>query len=172
VASPLVLSAQDSGAHVSACSRYRYRLWRSWGPGPSLAYVMLNPSTADASKDDPTIRKCIGFAKRNGFDGIEVVNLFAWRATEPRDLLRAMDAGDLIVGPENNLTTMDVINRAATIVAAWGVVPSARLRWRADDVLATLKRYAQDRLWHLGLTRDKHPRHPLMTGYRDLERWR
>ncbi|TMF61888.1 MAG: DUF1643 domain-containing protein, partial [Chloroflexi bacterium] len=68
------------GATFSADRRYRYRLWRRWdGARPVVAFVMLNPSTADARRDDPTIRRCIGFAKSWGFGGVEVVNLFAYR---------------------------------------------------------------------------------------------
>src|SRR5689334_20041621 len=70
-------------AVLSPCGLYRYRLTRRWGDGPALLFVMLNPSTADATEDDPTIRRCTGFAKREGMPAIEVVNLFAWRATDP-----------------------------------------------------------------------------------------
>ena len=77
------------GAVISDCKRYRYRLWRIWNGSQSrLVFVMLNPSTADGEQDDPTIRKCVGFAERLGYGGIEVVNLFAWRATDPRRATR------------------------------------------------------------------------------------
>ena len=77
-------------ATISEDGLYRYALSRTWeGPIWSLAFIMLNPSTADATEDDPTIRKCIGFAQRNGCNAIEVVNLFAFRATDPNDLRRA-----------------------------------------------------------------------------------
>jgi hypothetical protein len=74
------------GALLSEDGRYRYRLWRLWDDlAPVMVWVMLNPSTADADLDDPTIRKCIGFAKANRHGGIIVVNLFAWRATDPKE---------------------------------------------------------------------------------------
>jgi len=79
-------------ATFSACGRFRYRLSRTWRPGPPLLFVMLNPSTADAREDDPTLRRCLGFAQRAGFGALEVVNLFAYRATDPRDL-RAAGSG-------------------------------------------------------------------------------
>jgi hypothetical protein len=76
-----------SGAELSACRTYRYRLWRQWDADLApVVWVMLNPSTADESADDPTIRKCIGFAQRWGYGGIEVVNLYAYRSPDPRQL--------------------------------------------------------------------------------------
>ena len=88
----------EAGALLSSCGTYRYRLWRYWHTEREpLIFIMLNPSTADAMQDDPTIRKCIGFAKRLGFGGIEVVNLFAYRATDPRDLR----ANGYQVGPDD-----------------------------------------------------------------------
>lgn len=75
---------QLRGAVISDDGRYRYRLWRTWAPElPRMAWIMLNPSTADAEVDDPTIRRCVGFAKREGCGGIEVVNLYAYRSTDP-----------------------------------------------------------------------------------------
>ncbi len=88
-------------AVLSECARYRYRLDRAWerddhGLG-TVTWVMLNPSTADADVDDPTIRRCIGFSKAWGYNALTVVNLFAWRATSPRDLCAVEDP----VGPDN-----------------------------------------------------------------------
>ena len=70
-------------AIISPCGRYRYRLDRRWGDGRTMGFIMLNPSTADAENDDPTIRRCIGFAKREGCDAIAVVNLYALREGRP-----------------------------------------------------------------------------------------
>ena len=76
----------ERNAVISACGRYRYLLTRRVGPGTrAVTFIMLNPSTADATRDDPTIRRCIGFARSWGIGGVDVVNLFAFRATEPRD---------------------------------------------------------------------------------------
>jgi hypothetical protein len=80
----------DRGATLSDCGRYRYRLWRRWADGPTVLFVMLNPSTADADVDDPTIRRCIGFARSWGAGALEVVNLYAWRATQPAELKAAV----------------------------------------------------------------------------------
>jgi hypothetical protein len=107
------------GALLSADGRYRYRLWRLWDDLlPIMVWVMLNPSTADADVDDPTIRKCVGFAKANGYGGIIVVNLFAWRATDPKELPRVADP----VGPENDEHILWACRAPllATIVAGWG----------------------------------------------------
>ena len=116
---PGLLPLEDN-AVISACGRYRYLLTRQVGPGPRTAtFIMLNPSTADATNDDPTIRRCIGFARQWGCGRLAVLNLFAFRATEPADLKRAEEP----VGPENRawfertlLGTPD-----GPVVCGWGV---------------------------------------------------
>ena len=149
-----------SGADISLDGIYRYRLWRTWdNPEHRCLWMMLNPSTADADKDDPTIRKCIGFAKRWGFGAIDVVNLFAFRATDPTELLTAADP----VGLENDGTTLDALRSARRVVLAWGQ-HDARVRklvaerakqfvWRARDAGT------------LGRSQSGSPRHPLMLAY-------
>ena len=101
------------GALISDCGAYRYLLTRFWENTEHrrarrrrhiMTFLMLNPSTADSNQDDPTIRKCVQFAHRNGCNGMHVVNLFAYRATDPRDLIEAAAAGVDIVGPENMKT--------------------------------------------------------------------
>ena len=134
------------GATFSADRRYRYRLWRRWdGARPVVAFVMLNPSTADARRDDPTIRRCIGFAKSWGFGGMEVVNLFAYRTTDPGELRRVTDP----VGADNDRHIRRAIARADLVVLAWG----ARTRSRRLLSLPHAR--------CLGLTRAGQPRHPL-----------
>ncbi|TME62616.1 MAG: DUF1643 domain-containing protein [Chloroflexi bacterium] len=134
------------GATFSADRRYRYRLWRRWdGARPVVAFVMLNPSTADARRDDPTIRRCIGFAKSWGFGGVEVVNLFAYRATDPGELRRVADP----VGVDNDRHIRRAIARADLVVLAWGARAGSR----------RLLNLPQARC--LGLTRAGQPRHPL-----------
>lgn len=116
--------------------------------------VMLNPSTADATKDDPTIRRCIGFAVRERFGGVEILNLFAFRATAPADLKAAADP----VGPDNDQHLRDLFARHRTILAAWGA-HGAHLG-RAEAII----RLAANRgttLTCLGRTARGHPRHPL-----------
>ena len=141
------------GATLSADGRYRYRLWRRWDRSrPVVAFVMLNPSTADARRDDPTIRRCIGFARSWGFGGLEVVNLFALRATDPRGLRRARDP----IGSRNARFVRAALSRSSTVVLAWGADPLAA-RQPADMRFGLSRR----RLRCLGLTRAGQPRHPL-----------
>lgn len=145
------------GASIDESGRYRYHLWRHFLPGErTILYVMLNPSTADARLDDQTIRRCRSFAVREEFERLEVVNLFAWRATKPRELLDAADP----VGPLNDATIAGAAARAHMIVLAYG---SLRRRWwdRADEVLDLLSPAGTRRpLWTLGSTQDGFPRHP------------
>ncbi|EKF75541.1 hypothetical protein A11A3_01672 [Alcanivorax hongdengensis A-11-3] len=104
-------------ANFSRCRRYRYALWRRWGEGDDfILLVGLNPSTADHRQDDPTIRRCMGFARDWGYSGLCVANLFAWRATYPRDLLAADDP----VGPHNDRWLRRLGREASLVVAAWG----------------------------------------------------
>jgi hypothetical protein len=141
-----------SGAVFSRDRRYRYRLWRRWDAArPVVAFVMLNPSTADAVRNDPTVRRCIGFARSWGFGGLEVVNLFAYRATDPRVLRRATDP----VGPANRRHLAAAIVRAGLVIAAWGADPTARDAPTQGRVLS------QPELRCLGVTRSGAPRHPL-----------
>lgn len=127
-----------SGAVISPCGLYRYRLYRRWAHGAPMLFVMLNPSTADATEDDPTIRRCIGFAKREGMPAIEVVNLFAYRATDPADLAKAADP----VGPENTRHILEAAIAAGRVVAAWGKSVPSRLRARPAQILALLSNRA------------------------------
>jgi hypothetical protein len=139
-------------AVLSDCGRYRYLLRREWGGAPPLGWIMLNPSTADADQDDPTIRRCIGFAHRNGYGGIRVVNLFALRATDPSELLAADN-------PIGDLYDPWLLLRICTdVVAAWGAVKPA-LSPRAREVVDM--RPVQGRLLCLGTTKHGYPRHPL-----------
>lgn len=140
----------DSGADISACGRYRYSLWRRWGPGPSVLFVGLNPSTADATLDDPTIRRCIGFARAWGYGGLVMANLFAWRDTAPAGMMAAADP----VGPDNDRVLQAEHVRAALTVAAWGAHGAHLGR---DEVVRALL----PRLHCLRLTKHGHPGHPL-----------
>lgn len=146
-------------AEISECGLYRYHVGRSWDASlPSLTFVMLNPSTADAELDDPTIRRCIGFAKREDMGAIHVVNLFAYRATNPANL--PTDGGR--VGPDNEKYLHGRLVAArdgmTKIVCAWGAHPLA------DRSAIFFKQYARAQgvdLYCLGHTKDGHPRHPL-----------
>ena len=142
----------SGGAVFSRDRRYRYRLWRRWDRSrPVVAFVMLNPSTADATRDDPTIRRCIGFARRWGYGGVEIVNLFAFRATDPRALRAAHDPE----GPRNAAQVRRAASTAALVLAAWGADGAVGTRG------AALERRLSPRLRCLGVTRSGAPRHPL-----------
>jgi hypothetical protein len=147
----------ESGATFSPCGRFRYRLWRTWKKGGRLVtFIGLNPSTADATADDPTIRRCVGFAKAWGFGGVSVVNLFAFRATDPRELKRAVDP----TGPKNDAHLFAAAAEAVKVVAAWGVHGSHRGR---DEEVIELLRKSGIRATCLQRTAAGHPRHPLYT---------
>jgi hypothetical protein len=134
---------------------YRYLLWRTWNPaGKPLAFLMLNPSTADATTDDPTVRRCLSFARDWGFGALYVVNLFAYRATSPRDLLAAADP----VGPENDAAIRQAAQHSACLVAAWGGY--GRYRGRDREVMELLT-VQGCQVWCLGCNQDGSPKHPL-----------
>lgn len=149
---------------------FRYRLTRDWTGlairGRRVCWVMLNPSTADAEQDDPTVRKCIGFAQRWGCTSLDIVNLFALRATDPRALL----VGDWRdhIGSENDRHIDDAVEGADIVVAAWGAW-GERFRERADEVRDLVDQVARRRymplLRTLGTTSSGEPRHPLMLSY-------
>lgn len=145
-----------AGAVISECGLYRYRLWRRWGPGPQVLWIMLNPSTADAYTDDPTIRRCAGFTRAWGCDGFEVVNLFARRATNPRSLHRLADPYGPLNAHQLRISTAD---QWAHIVAAWGAAAAAMPidLWGAEGNI----RYLVDTIECLGTTKAGHPKHPL-----------
>ena len=147
------------GAVISECGKYRYLLDRKFsGVGGTMLFIMLNPSTADAELDDPTIRKCIGFAKREGYGSIKVVNLFAWRATQVSD----MKAADAPIGVENDRYIKSEAICADTVVCAWGI--HGNYKNRAERVLKMLSD-ADVPLSCLGTTKDKHPKHPCYLSY-------
>lgn len=150
--------SNESGASISACGRYRYDLTRRWGSGDPAVWVMLNPSTADASLDDHTIRKCIGFTERLGLNALTVVNLFAFRARHPKDMCAAVDP----IGPENDVYLRGHAAYDASVICAWG--PNGRFRNRDLSVLAML-RAAGVPLQCLHVTADGSPGHPLTLGY-------
>ncbi|WNZ48461.1 DUF1643 domain-containing protein [Leptolyngbya boryana CZ1] len=109
----------SSDAIFSPCRRYRYVLWRRWANDWSSNYAMfvgLNPSTADETQDDPTIRRCIKFAKDWGYSGLCMTNLFAYRATNPKDMIASVDP----IGSDNDKYLLEYSARARIVVAAWG----------------------------------------------------
>jgi len=116
----------ERGATMSPDRVYRYRLWRTWGdPSQRIVFVGLNPSTADESEDDPTIRKCIGFGKRWGFGRLDMLNLFAVRSTDPGGLPTDLERA---IGPCNDEALTSAMTSAARVVWAWGSPALARVR--------------------------------------------
>lgn len=149
---------------------YRYALHRKWDanmfPTPgTVAFVMLNPSTADEREDDPTIRRCIGFARTWGYCSMTVVNLFALRSTDPAGLLDVADP----VGPDNDLAIRDVAADAAHVVAAWGAMAHPLVQRRIREVVPLLGPVPLC----LGTTASGQPRHPLyVKGDTNATMWR
>lgn len=145
---------ESSGAVFSACGQYRYALWRRWmsHAHDAVLFIGLNPSTADESADDPTIRRCIGYAKSWGYGAMYMANLFAWRATDPSE----MKSVPLPIGPNNDAHLHRLINHVCALsVAAWG--SHGTHKGRAAQVMMI---YSQ-RLRYLRLTKSGQPAHPL-----------
>jgi len=144
----------ESGAVFDASDRYRYSLWRAWSNDyPRIVFILLNPSTADEERNDPTLRRCIGFARAWKFGSVEVVNLFAYRATDTRELLKRDDP----VGDENDLFLRQAVERYSTVVVGWG--SKGTLLGRDRKVLSLLA--DKKDVFCLGITKDGQPRHPL-----------
>ena len=148
-------SSPRGGAEFGACGRDRWRLWRAWGSGPRVAFVMLNPSTASADEDDPTIRKCMAYARRWEYHGIEVVNLFGLRATDPRELYRRDEAE--CVGDRNDPTILSATYQAGLVIVAWG--NHGGLHKRSAAVLRMLEGNCEPHA--LAVTKHDQPWHPL-----------
>lgn len=154
---------QFSGAVFSPDQKYRYVLWREWSEEKRrLVVIGLNPSTADATKNDPTVTRCINFAKREGCGGLIMLNLFAFRATDPNVMFAASDP----IGPENDkYIQAHVFTNHRVVLAAWGASGGYRQR---DQNVCELLHGAN--LWCLGHTKEGDPRHPLyIKADRELE---
>lgn len=158
-----------SDARISKCGKYRYWLSREWGMGKPCLFIMLNPSTADAAKDDPTIRRCVGFAKSWGYEKIYVGNLFAIRSTNPRGIFAAPipnppDAKEYL------RSMVDCVREAGGIcIAAWG---NHGAYDGQDNVMVEWFREFQMPLYVLGLTKRGQPLHPLYVKANvELQRW-
>lgn len=138
-------------AKLSDCRKYRYALWRIWDESKSYAmFIGLNPSTADETEDDPTIRRCITFAKTWGYGGLCMANLFAYRATAPSEMMSAQNP----VGPENDIWLKNLAKDAGILVAAWG--NNGTYLGRSKEVLMILPN-----LKYLKLNKSGEPAHPL-----------
>lgn len=139
-------------ANFSECRTYRYALWRRWEEDHAdyAMFVGLNPSTADETNDDPTIRRCIAYAKEWGYSGLCMTNIFAFRATDP-DVMKAVNDP---IGPENDRWLRKCAEGAGVVVAAWGTHGTHMQRASAVQRLLPMLSY-------LRLTKDGHPGHPL-----------
>lgn len=143
------------GALLSECGLYRYWLYREWGKGKVVSWVGLNPSTADAKEDDNTIRKVVGFSERFGFKACYMLNLFAYRSTNPALL---DDHLDIAVGPQNDWHLSVRAIETDLVIAAWGGF--SQYQARIDEVLKNIVN-AGKTVYCLGTTKDGQPRHPL-----------
>ena len=157
---------QKSGAIISECGMYRYRLWRVWNDLlPVMAWTLQNPSKADGQQNDPTVMKMIGFATRNGFGGIMVFNVFAYRATDERELFDVDDP----IGPKNLESLREILNYPK-IMVGWGNRLKPPAHWSrggrfrqaycdASSLLRICEPYC------LGVNKSGDPKHPLFVPY-------
>jgi hypothetical protein len=147
----------NSYANISPDGLYRYALYRRLSMGErTVLFVGLNPSTADMMKDDPTLRRCVGFARAWGFDWLYMGNLNGWRATDPKQLPRASDGGGEAVGPENQQVLTMMTQRAEIVVACWG---QHKLNPYARELSRRILALPHTRC--LGRNADGSPKHPL-----------
>lgn len=147
-------------AYITRCGHYRYWLKRQWNFGENfVCWVMLNPSTADEKSDDPTLKKCIGFSKKWGFDGLIVANLFGFRSTDPEGLKSWLDP----VGKHNDCLALFSMSQCSKIICAWGNHGSYLNRQHEFHEIALP--YSQ-KLYCLGKTNSGHPKHPVRLGYK------
>jgi hypothetical protein len=145
----------QKGAVVDKTELYRYSLWREWNiDAPKLVFIMLNPSKADAYIDDPTLRRCIGFAKSWSFGSLTVINLFAYRSAKPSELRQVNDP----VGAQNDRYLKKAIKSADKVVVAWG--NNGKLMQR-DRMVLDLLSICNVQPYCLGTTKAGYPRHPL-----------
>ena len=149
-----------SVATYSDCERYRFDLTRVWDPaGGRVTFAMLNPSTATEVANDPTVERCERRARALGYGAFRVVNIFAWRATDPREM-RAQ--ADPVGNPWNDAAIVAAAEWAEATVCAWGT-HGAHLD-RGPQVERLLRATGRP-LFHLGLSKAGHPKHPLYIGY-------
>lgn len=139
------------GAYISENGEHRYALWRIWDKSaPCAMFIGLNPSTADAKNDDPTLKRCMGYANAWGYGGVYLGNLFAYRSTDPEKLYTVSDP----IGPENDLQLCKMARKAAIVIAAWG--NGGIYKNRACQIINMFSG-----LHCLGQTKKEKPKHPL-----------
>jgi hypothetical protein len=162
----MTIIRNDSGAVFSSCRRWRYLLWRRWDPRRPIAnFLMLNPSTADELKLDPSCTRAQRYAERWGYGGLIVTNLFGWRATDPGEMKAVRDP----VGRGNDAAILRAAREAALVVCAWGN-HGAHLE-RSVRVLRAL-RSSRISLNYLKINSSGEPAHPLyLRGSLQPSRW-
>ena len=155
------LALIQTGAEFSPCRKFRYRLWRRWADGPMLVVIGLNPSTADETLNDPTIRRCLGYARDWHFSGLMMLNCFSYRSTDPNALKVHTDKAL----PQEIENRQIIAREVASIVAAGGAVVAAWGFWGDFQGIGAVMR---DLLTNLGVgvaclgtAKNGEPRHPL-----------
>ena len=142
----------QSGAIITG--NYRYLLWREWNnSSKTISFIMLNPSRADAEVNDPTITRCINFAKSWGYGRLEVVNLFAYRTPHPSLLKQAAEP----IGRDNDRFIIESVEKSDRVILAWGNHGT----WRKQDLYTLKLLKNHNHLYSLGITKRGCPRHPL-----------
>lgn len=148
----------EKGAKISECGKYRYELWRVWDNSKSrVTFIMLNPSIANENIDDPTIRRCIGFAKYWGYGGIHVCNLFAYRSTDPKELLKVEDP----IGPLNKSHITSCSYLSDIVIFAWGNGNIVSKLMAKNKEYQPLEDVYSKKANYIELSKDGVPKHPL-----------
>ena len=162
-----MIASSEAGARFSECRRWRTLLWRRWDAArPAANFLMLNPSTADEFRLDPSCTRARNYAERWGYGALVVTNLFGWRATFPGDLLLAKDP----VGRGNDAAILRAAREAGIVVCAWGNHGAHENR---GEQVEALLRSSRVRLFFLKKTKGGHPSHPLyLPGSLEPVRWR
>lgn len=142
------------GAILSSCKKHRLQLWREWDSNlPKVLFIMLNPSTADDQQDDPTLRRCIDFAKQWGFGGLYIGNLYSFRATDPWSLLNVSKFSHR----DNYKHLLTMANQCQLVVCAWGNYPVIKKLGIPLNVFNHL----EQKLYCIALSKASKPKHPL-----------
>lgn len=160
--SPKWAIGENRAAVFSPCRKWRYHLQHIWDESqPNLIWMMLNPSTADELKNDPTVERCEQRARMWGFGGVEVFNIFGYRATDPADMKAYIDP----VGPDNDDWMIDFAKKSQNTKAIIGWGEHGKHRGRGEAVLNIIKQH-DGRVNALKINASGHPKHPLYIGYK------
>lgn len=166
-----VVDQIERWAELSLCETWRYVLGRRWGPDQDnhLIFVMVNPSKADATIDDPTVRKCMGFARVYGYAGIRVLNLFSYRETYVEEVAKQPEAR--LNGPGTEKWWHATVTPSSHVIVAWG--SHAPLKKQIQKRVIDIQHWLPKQTYCLGTNADGSPSHPLMLSYgTELRRWK